>query len=50
MRYADDITAPGGDYEYEAEDDLDAEDDEDDFGDEDAEQEDAGLNGDEERR
>lgn len=50
MTYADDITAPGGDYEYDAEDDLDVEDDEDDAGDEDAEPDDAGPEGAEDRR
>ncbi|MGO8958533.1 MAG: hypothetical protein ACLQFR_14365 [Streptosporangiaceae bacterium] len=34
MTYADDITAPGGDYEFDTDDDLDLDDDEYGFGDE----------------
>jgi hypothetical protein len=40
MTHADDIAAPGGDYEFDTDDDLDIDDDEYDFGDEDTEAED----------
>ncbi len=35
MTYADDITAPGGDYEFDTDDDLEVDEDEYDFGEED---------------
>jgi hypothetical protein len=41
MTHADDITAPGGDYEFDTDDDLGIDDDEYDFGDEDDEVNDA---------
>jgi hypothetical protein len=49
MTHADDIAAPGGDYEFDTDDDLDIDDDEYDFGDEDT-AEDAGWDADTEEQ
>ena len=50
MTHADDIAAPGGDYEFGTDDDLDIEDDEYDFGDEDTQAEDPGWEADTEEQ